>query len=117
MTDLSPWCPEKTHMNKCINWNSNCSEECLIGIMKTLIFREHKLCDLKQDKQEELRFLKHTFISTDFPPQVVDQVFHTYRPGQKKNQNDDAKPTQTKCVPYAPDFSERFRKVMRKNGI
>ena len=67
-----------THTNKYINWNSNCSEECLIGTMKTLIFRAHELCDLEQDKQEELQFLKNTFISNDFPPQVVDKVFHTY---------------------------------------
>ena len=106
-----------THTNKYINWNSNCSEECLIGTMKTLIFRAHELCDLEQDKQEELQFLKNTFISNDFPPQVVDKVFHTYKPGQKKNQDEDAKPTETICVPYVPGFSERFRKVMRKNGI
>jgi len=85
--------------------------------MKTLIFRAHELCDLEQDKQEELQFLKNTFISNDFPPQVVDKVFHTYKPGQKKNQDEDTKPTETICVPYVPGFSERFRKVMRKNGI
>ena len=43
--------------------------------MKTLIFRAHELCDLEQDKEEELQFLKNTFISNDFPPQVVDKVF------------------------------------------
>ena len=85
--------------------------------MKTLIFRAHELCDLEQDKQEELQFLKNTFISNDFPPQVVDKVFHTCKSGQKKNHHEDANPTQTICVPYVPGFLERFRKVMRKNDI
>ena len=50
-----------------------------------------------------------------FPP-VVDKVLYTY-PGQKKKQDDNATPTQTICVPYVPGFSERFRKVMKRNGV
>jgi len=61
-----------THTNKYINWRSCNAKEILIGTMKTLIFRAHKLCDLPEDLQEELLFLKDTFISNDFPPKVVD---------------------------------------------
>ena len=52
-----------------------------------------------------------------FLHRLLIKFFHTYKPGQKKNQDEDAKPTETICVPYVPGFSERFRKVMRKNGI
>ena len=78
--------------------------------MKTLIFRAHELCDLEQDKQEELQFLKNTFISNDFPPQVVDQVFHTYKPGQKNNQDEDTKPTETICVHMYQGFQKDSEK-------
>ena len=59
---------KETHTNRYINWSSNCSEETLIGTMKTLIFRANQLCDLKEDLEDELNFLKDTFISNDFPP-------------------------------------------------
>ena len=88
--------------------------------MKTLIFQPHKLSDLEQDKQQELKFLKNTFISNDFPPQVVDKVF-THKSGQKKDIQSrcGCSPAQTIYIPNVsvPGFSERFRKVLRKNDI
>ena len=64
-----------THTNKYINWRSCNAKEILIGSMKTLIFRAHKLCNLQEDLQDKLLFLNDTFISNDFPPRVVDRVF------------------------------------------
>ena len=75
---------KETHTNKYINWNSNCSEETLIGSVKTLIFRAHQLCDLEEDLNDELNFLKDTFISNDFPPDIIDRVFKSYKPGELK---------------------------------
>ena len=39
-----------SHTNKYINWRSCNAKEILIGTMKTLIFRAHKLCDLPDKK-------------------------------------------------------------------
>ena len=88
-----------THTNKYINWRSCNAKEILIGTMKTLIFRAHKLCDLPEDLQEELLFLKDTFISNDFPPKVVDRVFASNKPeAQAFNY--------TLAIPFVPGFSK-----------
>ena len=74
--------------------------------MKTLIFRAHKLCDLPEDLQEELLFLKDTFISNDFPPRVVDRIFSTYKPGEKQKMESF---DYTLCLPFVPGFSENLK--------
>ena len=65
-----------THTNKYINWRSCNAKEILIGTMKTLIFRAHKLCNLLENLQDELIYLKETFILIDFPPRMVDSLFN-----------------------------------------
>ena len=35
-------------------------------------------------KNDELDFLKGTFISNDFPPDIIDRVFKSYKPGELK---------------------------------
>ena len=103
-----------THTNKYINWRSCNAKEILIGTMKTLIFRAHKLCDLQEDLQDELLFLKDTFISNDFPPRVVDRIFSTYKPGEKQKMESF---DYTLCLPFVPGFSENLKRELQKQGI
>ena len=103
-----------THTNKYINWRSCNAKEILIGTMKTLIFRAHKLCDLQEDLQDELLFLKGTFISNDFPPRVVDRIFSTYKPGEKQKMESF---DYTLCLPFVPGFSENLKRELQKQGI
>ena len=69
-----------THTFRYLNWRSNHSKKCLLGVMKGLIHRAHRLCDLKEDLDAELGFLKHMFISNGYPVKEVDRVFETYQP-------------------------------------
>ena len=46
--------------------------------MKTLIFRAYDLCTEVKDRNEELHFLKDTFIANDYPVEVVDRIFDNY---------------------------------------
>ena len=103
-----------THTNKYINWRSCNAKEILIGTMKTLIFRAHKLCDLQEDLQDELLFLKDTFISNDFPPRVVGRIFSTYKPGEKQKMESF---DYTLCLPFVPGFSENLKRELQKQGI
>ena len=100
-----------THTNKYINWRSCNAKEVLIGTMRTLIFRAYKLCDLPEDRKEELQFLKATFIANDFPPKVVDRVIASYKPDQKEeNEPFDC----TLTIPFIPGFSEHLKRELRK---
>ena len=42
------------------------------GSIKTLIFRAFDLCTEIKDRNEELEFLKDTFIANDIPINIVD---------------------------------------------
>ena len=53
---------KNTHTFRYLHWRSNHSEKVLLGVMKGLIHRAHRLCDLK-DLEAELGFLKGVFIS------------------------------------------------------
>ena len=66
---------KETHINKYINRRSNVHKSVITGAMKTLIFRAYELCTLKEHQEEELDFLKNTFIANDCPIKVVDRVF------------------------------------------
>ena len=52
------------------------------GSIKTLIFRAYAydLCTEIKDRNEELEFLKDTFIANDFPMKIVDNIFQKYIP-------------------------------------
>ena len=60
-----------THTQKYINWKSNCSKNCKLGILKGLIHRAHLLCDQKEDLLSELNLLKDVFISNGYPKKLV----------------------------------------------
>ena len=44
------------------------------------MYRAYDLCTLKEDRNEELEFLKNTFIVNDCPPRLVDEIFKKYIP-------------------------------------
>jgi len=53
------------------------------GSIKTLIFRAYDLCTeimICKDSNEELEFLKDTFIANDFSINIVDRIFQKYIP-------------------------------------
>jgi len=107
-----------THTFRYLHWRSNHSEKCLLGVMKGLIFRAHKLCDLEEDLKTELGFLKDMFISNGYPVKKVDRVFETYQPnldGDRDEPEEEAFPSIS--IPYIRGFSENFARNMRKEGI
>ena len=63
------------HTQKYINWKSNVPMVTKTGSIKTLIFRAYDLCTEIIDCNEELEFLKDTFIANDFPINIVDRIF------------------------------------------
>ena len=71
---------KETCTNRYINWKSNEPTTYKIGTMKTLIHRAYDLCTLEIDREEEIEFLKDTFIANDFPIETVDSVFSKYIP-------------------------------------
>ena len=50
------------------------------GSIKTLIFRAYDLCTEIKGRNEELEFLKDTFIANDIPINIVDRIFQKYIP-------------------------------------
>ena len=69
-----------TYTQKYINWKSNVPMVTKTGSIKTLIFRAYDLCTEIKDSNEELEFLKDTFIANDFPINIVDRIFQKYIP-------------------------------------
>jgi len=75
----------QTHTNKYINWRSNVPRSVITEAMKALIFRAYQRCTRKEDLEDELGFLKDTFIANDCPIKVVDGVFGKYIPHRYKS--------------------------------
>jgi len=63
-----------------MNWKSNVPMVTKTGSIKTLIFRAYDLCTEIKDRNEELEFLKDTFIANDIPINIVDRTFQKYIP-------------------------------------
>ena len=91
--------------------------------MKTLIYRAYDLCTLREDREEELEFLKDTFIANDCPVKVVDSVFQKYIPHKYKPQPNKEKPKhqidfdKVINLPFIRGFSEKVKREMQKEGI
>ena len=49
---------KETHTQRYLNWRSNHSRNCLLGIIKGLVHRAHYFCDLKEDLLDELDLLR-----------------------------------------------------------
>ena len=112
-----------THTNKYINWRSNVPTVTKVGSMKTLIFRAYDLCTEIKDRNEELDFLKDTFIANDYPVEVVDRIFDNYIPQKyRTNENEQkVKPqldsSRSLYVPYVRGFSDMLKRELRKEEI
>ena len=65
---------KESHTNKYINWHSNVPKSYITRAMKSLIYRAFDLRTLKEDRDEELEFLKDTFIANDCLPGLVDGI-------------------------------------------
>ena len=59
--------------------------------MKSLIYRAYDLCTLKEDRDEELEFLKDTFIANDCPARLGDGRFKKYIPRRHDANYDNTK--------------------------
>ena len=90
--------------------------------MKGLIKREHRLCDLKEDLEEELNLLRYIFISNGCPVRRVDETFKHYKPTNETYGEVMAQLMKEQeyvgrdviCVPYIPGFSEKMQFDLRK---
>ena len=91
--------------------------------MKTLIFRAYDLCTEIKDRNEDLDFLKDTFITNDYPVEVVDKIFDNYIPWKyRTNENEQKVKPQLDCsrslyVPYVRGFSDMLKRELRKEEI
>ena len=65
-----------TNTQQYINWNSNHPKNLLLGVLKGLIHRAHKLCDLREDLLEELALLRNVFISNGYPEKLVRETLN-----------------------------------------
>jgi hypothetical protein len=60
-----------------------------LGIIKGLAYRAHKLCNSKEDLEEELGFLAAQFIANGYPIEKMAQVVKTDVPGTEKSSESD----------------------------
>ena len=116
---------KETHTNRYINWKSNEPTTYKIGTMKTLIHGAYDLCTLEIDREEEIEFLKDTFIANDFPIETVDSVFSKYIPDKYepetlKGEQDNKPPiifVNVIIVPLIQGFSNKLKKELQKEQI
>ena len=88
-----------------------------MGVLKGLIKRAHRLCDLKEDLEEELSLLRDIFISNGYPVYRVNETFKNYKPSNETYEevmNPIAIEQQyvgrdVICAPYIPGFSEKMQ--------
>ena len=108
-----------THTQKYIHWRSNHSRECKIGVMKTLIHRAYRLCDLVEDLKEELDLLRDVFISNGYPVKIVEKTIYQWKPEDKNgNENLEEQEEFSKLyIPFIAGLSERMQKYLKKEGL
>ena len=107
-----------THTFRYLHWRSNHPKNCLLGVMKGLIYRAYRLCDEEKDLMDELGFLKDIFISNGYPVGKVEKIFKEYVPNlDKAEQDEDTNELLSLFIPFVPQFSENFRRIMKKEGI
>ena len=68
------------------------------GSIKTPIFRAYDLCTEIKDSNEELEFLRDTFIANDFLINIVDSIFQKYIP--RKYRTDGRENTQKTPIDF-----------------
>ena len=91
--------------------------------MKSLIYRAYDLCTLKEDRDEELEFLKNTFIANYCTPRLVDGIFKKYIPRRHDANYDNTKEEKKEDfekvlnLPFIKGFSDRVRRDLVKEGV
>ena len=53
---------KETHIQSYLNWRSDHLKNCLLGIIKELVYRTHYFCDSKEDLLDEHDLLQDVFI-------------------------------------------------------
>ena len=78
---------------------------------------------MKEDRDEELEFLKNTFIANDCPPKLVDGIFKKYIPFRDDANYDNTKEEKKEDfekvlnLPFIEGFSDRVRRDRVKEGV
>ena len=105
-----------SHTNKYINWRSHIPKSFITGATKSLTFRAYDLCTMKEDRHEELEFLKNTFIVNDCPPRLVDGIFKKYIPRRHNANYGNTKEEKQEDfgkvlnLPFIKGFSDKVRR-------
>jgi hypothetical protein len=63
-----------THTQLYLHWRSNHGKNALLGTLKSLIHRAHKLIDEKEDLLQELQLLKDVFIQNGYPIHLIEKT-------------------------------------------
>ena len=108
-----------THTYRYIHWRSNHTKKNLLGVLKGLINRAYRLCDLEDDLNEELDLLRDIFIANGYPVKRVEQTIKDYQPKCQGDDNMDVYDRMVRdnkfsgrnaiCVPYIPGLFEQFQ--------
>ena len=117
-----------THTQQYINWNSNHPKNLLLGVLKGLIHRAHKLCDLREDLLEELALLRNVFISNGYPEKLVRETLNKSWEAetlkavivgveQEVNLEKSKEYVDVLHAPYVKGFSEGLQRKLNKIGI
>ena len=117
-----------THTQQYINWNSNHPKNLLLGVLKGLIHRAHKLCDLREDLLEELALLRNVFISNGYPEKLVRETLNKSWEAetlkavivgveQEVNLEKSKEYVDVLHAPYIKGFSEGLQRKLNKIGI
>jgi hypothetical protein len=118
---------KKTHTQRYINWESNHSKNCKLGVIKGLIHRAHQLCDRGEDLIEELNLIKDVFISNGYPPSLVEKTMKdSWEIEMKKSivaeidiQVDEKNKGYYDIIqaPYVKGFSEKLQGDLKKINV
>jgi hypothetical protein len=116
-----------THTQRYIHWRSNHPKNCLLGVLKGLIHRAHKLCDLKEDLLEELQLLRDVFVSNGYPVVLVEKTLKLSWEIEIRKQFESAQvdPDQLKQreyfdvlhAPYVRGFSENLQRKLKRVNV
>jgi uncharacterized protein (UPF0335 family) len=114
-----------THTQLYINWRSNHPKNVLIGTLKSLIHRAHKLTDEKDDLLDEIQLLKDVFLSNGYPMNLVEKTIkeswnvELIKSLQQSEEKEDKTSEFYEVIhaPYIQGFSEVIQRELRKANI
>jgi uncharacterized protein (UPF0335 family) len=120
--------PKPTHTQSYIYWRSNHPKNILLGTLKGLIHRAHKLIDEKEDLLNEIQLLEDVFVSNGYPEKLVKQTVKEswetellkaikteQNAGHGKNKNSEF--FDVLHAPYVQGFSEILQRMLKKVNV